>query len=183
VEETSDPGEGTKGAAAGVAAPGDGMVAELKWVHGMIRRDLEIVSGLADDLADGLPGESAAAAIRDLAVVSPLWQLKINCLQYCRFVHAHHHAESVLLFPQLRRSNPALGPVVDKLEAVHARVSDLLDEVTAAAMALAEEESATGRKQLIAALGDLRDDLLAHLDYEEENISPTLRTWTSWPGW
>jgi hemerythrin HHE cation binding domain-containing protein len=190
-------GEGTGGldAAAGgmrevvppgqdsVPAPGEGMVAELKWVHGMIRRDLEIVRRLADELGDGLPGESAAATIADLAVGSPLWQLKINCLQYCRFVHMHHHGESALLFPQLRRSNPALGPVVDKLEADHGRVSDLLDDVSAAAVALAGEESDSGRKQLIAALEVLSEELLAHLDYEEENISATLRTWTSWPGW
>jgi hypothetical protein len=175
--------EGTDGPAASTPAPGDGMVAELTWVHGMIRRDLEIVRGLADRLTDGLPGESAAATIADLAVGSPLWQLKVNCLQYCRFVHMHHHGESALLFPHLRRSDPALGPVVDKLEADHARVSDLLDEVTAAAVALAAQESAAGRKQLIGALADLSDELLAHLDYEEEHISPTLRTWTSWPGW
>jgi len=51
------------------------------------------------------------------------------------------------------------------------------------AVALAAQESAAGRKQLIGALADLSDELLAHLDYEEEHISPTLRTWTSWPGW
>jgi hypothetical protein len=176
-------GEGTSGSEDEAPAPGDGLVAELKWVHGMIRRDLATVRRLADELADGLPGETAAATIADLAVGSPVWQLKINCLQYCRFVHAHHHGESALLFPQLRRSNPALGPVVDKLEADHALVSDLLDEVTAAAMSLAAEESEAERKQLITALGDLSDELLAHLDFEEENISATLRTWTSWPGW
>jgi Hemerythrin HHE cation binding domain len=176
-------GAGTAGSAADAPAPGDGLVTELKWVHGMIRRDLEIVRRLAEELADGLPGESAAAAIQDLAVGSPLWQLKINCLQYCRFVHMHHHGESVLLFPQLRRSNPALGPVVDKLEADHARVSDLVDDVTAAAMSLAGEESEKGRKELTTALGNLSDELLAHLDYEEEKISATLRTWPGWPGW
>ena len=59
------------------------------------------------------------ARLRTLAAASPLWQLRISCLHYCRFVHSHHHAESVLLFPELRRSNPALNPVVDKLQADH----------------------------------------------------------------
>lgn len=159
------------------------MVAELKWVHRVIRHDLETVRRLADEVGDGLPGAEAAARIEDLAVGGPLWQLKINCLQYCRFVHAHHHAESALLFPRLRLSDPALGPVVDKLEADHAQVSDLLDEVTAVAQSLAGAEDADVRKQLIVALTSLSDVLLAHLDYEEESISGTLRTWTSWPGW
>ena len=164
-------------------SPGDGMVAELKWVHSMIRRDLQTVRWLADELEHGMTGQQAADAIGDLAIGSALWQLKVNCLQYCRFVHMHHHAESAMLFPQLRRSDPALGPVVDKLEADHARVSDLLDEVSAAAQSLAGTEDAEMRKRLIVALNSLSDDLLAHLDYEEENISGTLRTWTSWAGW
>jgi hypothetical protein len=62
-------------------------------------------------------------------------------------------------------------------------VSDLLDDVTATAMSLAGEDSEKGRKELITALGSLSDELLAHLDYEEENISATLRAWPGWPGW
>lgn len=88
-----------------------------------------------------------------------------------------------MLFPLLRQSDPALGPVVDKLEADHARVSDLLDEVSAAATALADREDAGVRKRLVTALGILSDDLLEHLQYEEDNISGTLRTWTSWGNW
>src|SRR5215469_13866060 len=164
-------------------AAGQAMVAELKWVHSMIRSDLRAVRMLADQVADGLPGEQAADAIESLAMNSPLWQLKINCLQYCRFVHMHHHAESVLLFPRLRTSNPDLGPVVDKLEADHARVSDLLDEVSSSANDLAISDDPLARKRLIAALAELSADLLAHLDYEEEHISGTLGTWTSWAGW
>lgn len=163
--------------------PGEGLVAELKWVHGMIRRDLETVRWLAGELGNGMAGEQAAAAVGDLAIGSALWQLKINCLQYCRFVHMHHHGESAMLFPLLRQSDPALGPVVDKLEADHARVSDLLDEVSAAATALAGREDAEVRKRLVTALGILSDDLLEHLQYEEDNISGTLRTWTSWGNW
>ena len=162
---------------------GAGLVAELQWVHGMIRRDLETVRWLADELDDGLSGPDAAARIGNLEIGSALWQLKINCLQYCRFVHMHHHGESALLFPRLRESSPAPGPVVDKLEADHARVSDLLDDVSAAATSLADAEDATARKRLGAALGALSDELLAHLQYEEDNISDTLRSWTSWPYW
>jgi hypothetical protein len=149
----------------------------------MIRRDLRTVRALAAGLAAGLPGGDAAATIRLLEVNGPLWQLRVNCLQYCRIVHAHHHHESVLLFPRLRQSNPALGPVVDKLEADHAAVSDLLDDVSVAATELAGQEEPAAREQLISALADLSAVLLAHLDYEEEQISGTLRSWTSWGFW
>ena len=159
------------------------MVAELKWIHDMIRQDLRTVRQLAGQLSRGQAGAQAAGTIESLKVASPLWQMKINCLQYCRFVHSHHHAESVLLFPRLRLANPALGPVVDKLESDHARVSDLLDDVSAAALELADREDAAVRQRLIDALGVLSTELLAHLGYEEQHISDTLRSWTSWPGW
>jgi hypothetical protein len=98
------------------SSQGEALVDELKWVHRLIRRDLQTVCALAADVQVGLPGDDAVAAIQSLEVAGPLWHLKINCLQYCRFVHAHHHAESALLFPRLRATNPALGAVVDKLE-------------------------------------------------------------------
>jgi hypothetical protein len=161
---------------------GDALVQELKWVHRLIRRDLQTVRALAADVSAGLPGDDAAAAIQSLEVAGPLWQLKINCLQYCRFVHSHHHAESALLFPRLRLTNPALGPVVDKLEADHAEVSELLDDVSAAAADLASQEDPVARRRLAVALASLSTVLLAHLDYEEVHIADTLRSWAGW-GW
>src|SRR5271169_3651266 len=112
---------------------GEAMVAELTWVHDMIRQDLRTVRQLAADAAAGRTATEIRAGIRSLVASGPLWQLKVGCLHYCRFVHSHHHTESVLLFPALRRANPALNPVVDKLEADHAVVSDLLGEVETAA--------------------------------------------------
>jgi Hemerythrin HHE cation binding domain len=167
---------------------GEALVAELKWVHSMIRRDLATVRQMAADVAAGLPAEEVTAALRTLAANGPLWQLRINCLQYCRFVHSHHQAESVMLFPELRRADPALNLVVDKLEADHVRVSGLLNDVEAAARDLSRSENGGAhrpapRQRLTAALDTLSADLLAHLQYEEEQISGTLRTWTTWPGW
>ena len=152
-------------------------------MHGMIRRDLETVRRLAGEVAAGLPAADVRAGIRSLAASGPLWQLKINCLRYCQFVHSHHQAESIMLFPELRRSNAALNPVVDKLEADHDNVSRLLEEVEAAAQALGSREDPALRERLTGALQRLSTDLLGHLQYEEEHISDTLRTWTTWPRW
>jgi hypothetical protein len=162
---------------------GEVMVAELRWVHDMIRGDLRIVRQLAADAEAGRPAREIAAGIRGLAAGGPLWQLRVNCLQYCQFVHHHHQAESVMLFPALRQANPALSPVVDKLEADHARVSVLLDNVTAAAGDLADDDSPGARRELGAALQVLSDVLLAHLAYEEENTADTMRAMSGWPGW
>jgi len=162
---------------------GEAMVAELRWVHDMIRRDLATVRRMADEVAAGRPAGDVRAGLASLASSGPLWQLKINCLRYCRFVHSHHTAESIMLFPALRRANPELNPVVDKLEADHASVAGLLDEVDAAAQALGDQEDPAVRDRLAQALRTLSADLLAHLQYEEEQISDTLRTLSAWPGW
>src|SRR6266851_1298905 len=111
---------------------------------------------------------SGGSSRSHFAASGPLWQLRINCLHYCRFVHSHHGVESMLLFPELRRADPALDPVVDKLEADHARVSGLLDDVEAAAGELSAAEDPAARQRLTAALHVLSEDLLAHLQYEEE---------------
>ncbi|MBC9719454.1 hemerythrin domain-containing protein [Streptomyces sp. TRM66268-LWL] len=147
----------------------------------MIRRDLDTVRQLVHDITSGLSPTEIRTQIRSLQTDGPLWQLKVNCLQYCRFVHSHHHRESAAIFPALRRSNPALNPVVDRLEADHQRVSGLLDEAEAAAQSLGEPDSNAPRQRLTQALQALADDLLDHLAYEEEQISDTLRTWTRWP--
>ena len=160
---------------------GEAMVAELTWVHDMIRQDLAVIRRMAADTAAGEPADAIRGGLRSLATASPLWQLKAGCLQHCRFVHSHHTHESHLLFPALRQANPALNPVVDKLEADHQHVAKLLGEVEAAAQELGEP--GTARDRLIAALGTLSTDLLAHLAFEEEHIASTLRTFTRWPGW
>jgi hypothetical protein len=147
----------------------------------MIRRDLATVRGMAADVTAGMPVADVRAGIESLATNGPLWQLRINCMRYCQFVHAHHHGESAEIFPALRRTNPALNPVVDKLEADHRAVADLLDEVQAAAGALSTHEGTDARDRLSRALLALSVDLLTHLEYEEEHISDTLRTWTGWP--
>jgi Hemerythrin HHE cation binding domain len=148
---------------------------ELLWVHSIIRRDLATVEQLAADVDAGLPGDAVQDALGELKTAGPLWKLKVNCLRYCGHVHAHHGAEDVLLFPTLRAADPSIGPVVDRLEADHARVSDLLDAVEAAARMLTETDGGDSRQSVIDSLQELHVHLLEHLDYEEQNAGPTMR--------
>ncbi len=149
-------------------------------MHRNIRRDLATVRELARRVSEG----AGAAAIREeiaaLKTNGPLWQLRFNCLNYCRFVHSHHNAEDVGLFPALRRRDEGLNPVIDRLEADHRVVSELLDEVEAAARGPLEGED-PARARLSAALDRLAGHLLEHLDYEEESLGPTLNELEAWP--
>jgi hemerythrin-like domain-containing protein len=107
--------------------------------------------------------------------------MQVNCLRYCSFVHLHHRHEDVHLFPALRASDPSLEPVVDRLESDHREVAVQLEEIEAAVAALGEDDDKAGRHRVVAALQGLGELLLAHLDYEEESIGPTLLGWSAWP--
>ncbi len=154
-------------------AQGKALFEELLWVHAMIRRDLQRIAILSGEVIDGLSAAQARAQIEELKTAGPLWQLKVNCLRYCRFVHLHHNAEDTLFFPSLRAANPELGPIVDRLEADHRSVSGLLDAVEAAAAEL--DAGQRSRQRLAERLEALAAELLAHLDYEELKAGPTIR--------
>jgi iron-sulfur cluster repair protein YtfE (RIC family) len=154
---------------------GRALFEELIWIHGMIRHDLTVVQQLAVNVISNLSPEEVHAEIARLRTNGPLWQLKVNCLRYCRFVHSHHNLEDAAFFPALRQANPALAPVVDKLEADHRAVSDLLDAVEESADVLTKVDSDAVRRAVADALDALAAELLAHLEYEELNAGPTIR--------
>jgi len=72
------------------------------------------------------------------------------------------------MFTHLRRADPALGPVVDRLMAEHRVIHDILEGVDQALVALVS--SPEGAQQLQDALDLLTDALLSHLSYEEHQI-------------
>lgn len=152
---------------------------ELLWVHGMVRSDLDRVEALVAAMPE-LHAEEIRGEVTALKTDGPLWKLRVNCLHYCRFVHAHHNAEDALLFPAVRREGEGMNPIVDRLEADHRRVSDLLDEVEEACEGPLESEGAACDR-LSAALSELAEHLLEHLDYEEESLRTTLNSWKSLP--
>jgi iron-sulfur cluster repair protein YtfE (RIC family) len=131
------------------------------------------VERLAAEVRDGLSAAELRAGVADLEANGPLFQLKGGCLAYCRFVHHHHRLEDVAFFPALRRSEPQAAPVIDRLEREHVEVATLLAEVEAAAAALGADERTRGA--VADALESLGEKLLAHLEYEEQGIGPTIR--------
>ena len=92
-------------------------------------------------------------------------------------MHHHHRLEDRALFPELRRVNPSLGPVVDRLQEDHRQVAGLLEGVESAVEELDGEDTPAARTQVAAALEALAGHLLAHLDLEEESVADTLRRW------
>jgi hypothetical protein len=160
------------------------LLRELVDVHDMLRRDLRTCRELADAALAGAAAGHLRHELSRLASRGPLFRLKTTCLSYCQVVHNHHRREDVTLFTAVRRSAPHLGALVDRLEADHRLVSDILDEVEAAASHLDDTDDARpadARRRLVDALTSLSDHLLEHLAREEEALAPVLLTWNQWP--
>jgi hypothetical protein len=157
------------------------MFRELLYIHTLLRRDLQTVRRLADEARDGLSPQTILAEIRNLETNSPLWRLKFGCWHYCRFVHGHHTLEDAALFPMVRKHDPTLNSVVDRLEEDHLTVHHITERIAAAADRVVSDASGISRFELAAALTELEDHLLAHLSLEEESLGPLLSTWDRWP--
>jgi hypothetical protein len=154
---------------------------QLKLIHQMLRNDLTMCRELAADVASGASADQVRERIAEMRESSPISTLQVNCLYHCRVVHMHHGIEDADMFPALRRSNPDLGAVVDRLESDHRAISTLLDQVEASARDLDDTSTSHLRDQLVIALRDLATRLLEHLAFEEENIATTMRSWERWP--
>jgi Hemerythrin HHE cation binding domain len=163
------------------APPKEGMFRELLYIHSLLRRDLQTVRRLANDARDGRSPEAILSEIRELETNSPLWRLKFGCMYYCRFVHGHHTLEDAMLFPMVRKQDPSLNKIVDRLEEDHLKVHHITERIVALAEEVPTDASGATRDALVEALTDLEENLLAHLALEEESIGPLLSTWDHWP--
>jgi iron-sulfur cluster repair protein YtfE (RIC family) len=87
----------------------------------------------------------------------------------------HHTLEDRSVFPHIRRHDPQLVPVLDRLEAEHETIAELLERVDQALVGLVTP-GGDGIVGVNAAIDLLTDALLSHFSYEErELIEPLAR--------
>jgi alkanesulfonate monooxygenase SsuD/methylene tetrahydromethanopterin reductase-like flavin-dependent oxidoreductase (luciferase family) len=138
-------------------------------VHDHLRAELSQVRELVQRVAEGLTGiGDARSIINRMTMRQNNWTVGAYCESYCRVVTMHHTAEDALLFPQLRRLDPALTPVVKRLEDEHHAIAGVLERVDAGLVALAADPSRVA--ELTEAVDVLTDALLSHLSYEERQL-------------
>lgn len=144
-------------------------------VHDHLRAELEQIRDLVEQVAAGSIGVGQARShINTMTMRQNNWTLGTYCESYCRLVTTHHSLEDASLFPHLRRADPALVPVVDRLEEEHRVIHDVLEGVDKALVALVDGSG--GIDGLRAAVDLLDDTLLSHLSYEErELVEPLAR--------
>ena len=148
---------------------------QLVDVHDHLRAELEQIRDLVEQVAAGSIGVGQARShINTMTMRQNNWTLGVYCESYCRLVTTHHSIEDASLFPRLRRADPALVPVADRLEEEHRIIHDVLEGVDKALVALVDNSGDIAG--LRAAVDLLDDTLLSHLSYEErELVEPLAR--------
>src|SRR5690242_11882249 len=150
-----------------------GAGAHLVEVHDGLRAELTRLRDIVEQVVAGEEqAHRARNAINELTMRQNNWTLGAYCQQYCRFVTGHHGLEDRSVFPHLRRSDPGLGPVLDRLEQEHLVIHDVLEQLDDALVGLVS--GASGTTELQRVVDRLSETLLEHLSFEEDELVPAL---------
>jgi Hemerythrin HHE cation binding domain len=140
-------------------------------VHDMLRGELAQLQELLDQVRRGLLSAGGARShLHTMTMRQNNWTLGAYCASYCRIVNGHHGLEDTGIFPHLRRAEPAIAAVVDRLAADHVVIHGLLDEVDHAMVDVVRTGGTTELDALAATIQRLADSLLDHLAYEEREL-------------
>ena len=141
----------------------------LLGVHDHLRQELEQLRQVVRDVRNGASGPAEARShLNQMAMRQNYWTLGAFCAAYCRVLSTHHAIEDQRMFPDLRRGDESLGPVLDRLAAEHEVIAGVLDEVDKAMVAMIQDQSRLEETE--RAVDQLADVLLTHLADEEEQL-------------
>jgi hypothetical protein len=145
-------------------------------VHDGLRAEVARLRDLIDQVAEGTVDPAAARAfVNRMTIRQNRWTLGVYCASYCRMVAAHHTLEDRGVFPHLRRRDPQLEPVLDRLGTEHEVIADIVERVDRALAALVSSEP-DAMTQVRNAVNVLTDAMASHLSYEErELVEPLAR--------
>ncbi|MFN8077582.1 MAG: LLM class flavin-dependent oxidoreductase [Kineosporiaceae bacterium] len=155
-------------------------------IHDHLRSELTQVRDVVDQVLAGTADPALARdEINRTALRQNDWTLGAFCASYCRVVTTHHTIEDQHMFPALRRVVAGIDPVIDRLEAEHHVIHDVLTGLDDALVAFVtsqhrpegDPQASAAAARLRSAVDLLTDTLLSHLSYEErELVEPIARS-------
>ena len=178
-DETTRPSHGPGTAAAG---PGRADAQHLVDIHDGLRAELAQVRDVLDQVRRGHVTVGAArSVVNTMTLRQNNWTLGAYCESYCRIVTGHHTLEDRSVFLHLRRTEPGLDQVLDRLEHEHLVIHEVLEQFDRALVGLVDGDG-TGHageralEEVQRSVDLLTDTLLSHLAYEErELVGPLAR--------
>jgi len=148
-------------------------VTDMYAVHGVFRDTL----GATPRLVGGIqPGDAARVAL-----IANYYENILN------FLEAHHDGEEKLVFPLLRERCAGQDALLDELVEQHQEAVQLLEEALRALSAWPSGDDGS-QQAAVDALMALHDQLVRHLDEEEERALPlaaanlSMEEWGALPG-
>ena len=145
----------------------------LAQVHDHLRGELSQIRELLRRVKQGSTDVGRAReAISEMTMRQNNWTLGAYCASYCAIVAGHHGLEDQAVFPHLRRADPGLAPVIDRLEAEHVVIHHVMQDVDRALVNLVN--AAGDFSEVDKAVDVLTRTLLSHLEYEEQEITEPL---------
>ncbi|MFD3550188.1 nitroreductase/quinone reductase family protein [Streptomyces sp. NPDC058655] len=142
------------------APPGgeEGIAGKLLDVHGWLRAQVALVR--EEVRGGGAAGGGGRGSIG--------LQLRQHCLAFCQSLEFHHRSEDAGLFPYLAERHPDMREFFHRIGEEHRVIARLQEELVRALDAPGEGFS--GRVERLSR------ELEAHLDHEEAQLLPVLRT-------
>lgn len=104
-----------------------------------------------------------------LALRQNHWTLGVFCATFRRLLTVHHDVEHGSTFPALTERDPALEPVVKKLEQEHEVIAELLDRLDRACAEMIADPARIDRVR--AGVERLSQALASHFAYEEAELA------------
>ena len=150
-------------------------------VHDHYRHEMAQVRDVLAQVKAGTEAiGDARSAINLMSIRANDWTLGGYCQAQCVALTGHHGMEDEAIFPHLRRSQPDLTGVLDRLDSEHLAIHDLLEQVDAALVHLAQHPTDYG--PITEAVDLLTDTLLSHFAYEERELAGPLARFGMYPG-
>jgi hypothetical protein len=150
-------------------------------VHEHYRGELRELRGLLERVAQGATtAGQARSELNQFATRANNWTFGGLCQRQCMALGEHHLTEDGSVFPHLRHRQPSLQPVLDRLDAEHYVIGEVLEDIDAALIHLAHHPTELG--PISEAVDLLTDTMLSHFAYEERELIAPLAQHGFYPG-
>lgn len=138
-------------------------------VHDHYRGELWELRDMLERVAQGaVTAGQARSQLNALALRANNWAFGGLCQRQCVALVEHHLSEDGTIFPHLRRRQRSLQPVLDRLDAEHHAIGEVLEDIDAALVHLAQNPAELN--PITEAVDLLTDTMLSHFAYEEREL-------------
>jgi hypothetical protein len=150
-------------------------------VHEHYRGELRELRGLLKRVAQGvITAGQARGELNEFALRANNWAFGEMCQRQCVSFVEHHTLESGSIFPHLGSRQRSLQDVLDRLDAEHHVIGQVLKDLDAALVHLARNP--TELDPITEAVDLLTDTMLSHFAYEERELIAPLARYGFYPG-